>query len=126
MITPTTPAPATLKPTASTAATRFRWFICTILFIGTTINYIDRQILALLKPMLDESLHWTNEQYGEVNSVFQASYALSYIYFGWFIDRVGVKFGYTISIIAWSLAALAHGLVGSINGFFFARVALGV
>jgi ACS family hexuronate transporter-like MFS transporter len=113
-------------PTPPSLGSRFRWFIGTLLFLGTTINYIDRQILALLKPMLDETLHWTNEQYGQVNSAFQASYAVSYIFFGWFIDRVGVKLGYSISIIAWSLAALAHGFVGSITGFFFARIALGV
>lgn len=113
-------------PSGPTLGSRFRWFIGTLLFLGTTINYIDRQILALLKPMLDDTLHWTNEQYGQVNSAFQASYAISYIFFGWFIDRVGVKLGYSISIIAWSLAALAHGFVGSISGFFFARIALGV
>ncbi len=119
------PLPAPSAP-STPPATRFRWFICTLLFLATTINYIDRQILALLKPMLDETLHWTNEQYGQVNSAFQASYAVSYVFFGWFVDRVGVRLGYTVSIVAWSLAALAHGFVGSISGFFFARIALGV
>lgn len=107
------------------AVTRFRWIICTLLFLATTINYIDRQILALLKPMLDTELGWTNEQYGEINAAFQASYAISYVIFGWFIDRVGIRFGYSLSIIAWSLAAMAHGFVGSVRGFFFARIALG-
>lgn len=105
--------------------TRFRWFICVLLFLATTINYIDRQILALLKPMLDTELGWTNEQYGHVNSAFQASYAVSYVAFGWLIDRVGIKLGYTLSIIFWSIAAIGHGFVGSIRGFFIARVALG-
>ncbi|MEO7413888.1 MAG: MFS transporter [Opitutaceae bacterium] len=105
--------------------TRFRWVICALLFAATTINYIDRQILALLKPTLDLELGWTNEQYGQVNSAFQAAYAVSYVVFGWFIDRVGIKLGYTVSIIAWSLAALCHGFVGSLRGFFFARIALG-
>jgi ACS family hexuronate transporter-like MFS transporter len=104
---------------------RFRWIICTLLFLATTINYIDRQILALLKPALDTELGWTNEQYGNINSAFQAAYAISYLVFGWLIDRVGIKRGYTISIICWSVAAIAHSFVGSVRGFFFARIALG-
>ena len=111
------------RPTDS--VTRFRWIIGGLLFLATTINYIDRQILALLKPMLDEQLGWTNEQYGNVNSAFQAAYAVSYAAFGWFIDRAGIKLGYTVSIVCWSLAALSHGFVGSIRGFFLARIALG-
>ena len=104
---------------------RFRWVIIGLLFLATTINYIDRQILALLKPMLDTELGWSNEQYGNVNSAFQAAYAISYVVFGWFIDRVGIKFGYTVSIVCWSLAAIAHSFVGSVRGFFVARIALG-
>ncbi len=107
------------------AATRFRWIIVGLLFLATTINYIDRQILALLKPQLDTELGWTNEQYGQVNSAFQAAYAISYVAFGWFIDRVGIRLGYAISIVCWSLAALSHGFVGSVRGFFLARIALG-
>src|SRR6185295_19590684 len=95
------------------AKSHFRWFIVALLFLATTINYVDRQILALLKPILDLELGWTNEQYGYVNSAFQATYALSYVVFGWFIDLRGIKFGYTLSITLWSLAAAAHALVGS-------------
>ncbi len=118
-------APALSPNPTVTTFTRFRWIICGLLFLATTINYIDRQILALLKPLLDTQLGWTNEQYGNVNSAFQASYAISYVAFGWFIDRVGIKLGYAVSITCWSLAALGHGLVGSIRGFTFARIALG-
>src|SRR4051794_10056263 len=114
-------APPASRPTYS----RFRWFIVFLLFLATTINYVDRQILALLKPILDVELGWTNEQYGYVNSAFQATYALSYVVFGWFIDRAGIKLGYAISITCWSIAAACHGLVGSIRGFFFGRLALG-
>lgn len=109
----------------SSPATRFRWVIGGLLFLATTINGIDRQILALLKPQLDTELGWTNAQYGQVNSAFQAAYAISYVVFGWFIDRVGIKLGYAISIVCWSLAAISHGFVGSVRGFFFARIALG-
>ncbi|MEO6080529.1 MAG: MFS transporter [Steroidobacteraceae bacterium] len=114
-----------IAPVHSSVVTRFRWIIVGLLFLATTINYIDRQILALLKPQLDIELGWTNEQYGQVNSAFQAAYAISYVAFGWFIDRVGIKLGYAISIICWSFAALSHGFVSTVRGFFFARIALG-
>src|SRR5215475_2963152 len=86
----------------------YRWVICALLFLATTINYIDRQILALLKPILDEQLHWTNEQYGNVNSFFQGAYAIGLLLFGKFVDRYGTKLGYTVSIVAWSIAAMGH------------------
>ena len=103
----------------------FRWVIVSLLFLATTINYIDRQILALVKSTLDHELGWTNQQYGYVNSAFQATYALSYVVFGWVIDRYGIKLGYMVSIVLWSTAAASHGLVGSVRGFLTARFALG-
>src|SRR5437667_117771 len=105
---------------------RVRWTVCALLFFATTINYIDRQILALIKELLDRELGWTNEQFGLVNSAFQGAYAVGLLLFGWFVDRYGTKIGYAVSIVAWSLSAMAHALVGSIGGFFTARVALGV
>ena len=81
------------SPPNSPAASSFRWFIVALLFLATTINYVDRQILALLKPILDRELGWTNAEYGLVNSAFQATYELSYVGFGWFIDRFGIKLG---------------------------------
>ncbi|MEI9937779.1 MAG: MFS transporter [Pseudomonadota bacterium] len=113
-------------PRASEFVGRYRWLICLLLFFGTSINYIDRQILSLLKPILDDQLHWTNAEYGSVNAAFQASYAIGLLLFGPFVDRFGTKIGYAVSIAAWSLAALGHGFVGSVSGFFRARVALGV
>jgi len=108
------------------AVSRYRWIICLLLFLATTINYIDRQILALLKPILDVELGWTNEQYGEVNAAFQGAYAIGLLLFGAFIDRVGTKIGYAVSIAAWSLSAIGHAFVGSVRGFFTARFALGI
>ncbi len=113
------------KPVGRPAVSHFRWFIVGLLFLATTINYIDRQILALLKPILDREMGWTNEQYGYVNSAFQATYAFSYVVFGWFIDRCGIKIGYAVSITMWSIAAACHGLIGSVRGFVSARFALG-
>jgi ACS family hexuronate transporter-like MFS transporter len=103
-----------------------RWTVCALLFFATTINYIDRQILSLLKPILDEQLHWTNAEFGLVNSAFQGAYGLSLLGFGWFIDRFGTKIGYSVSIATWSVAAMGHALVGSVGGFIWARVALGL
>jgi len=104
----------------------YRWFVCALLFFATTINYIDRQILSLIKPILDEELQWSNEAYGKVNAAFQASYALGLLFFGWFVDKFGTRLGYAVSIVAWSIAAIAHAFVSSARGFFAARLALGL
>lgn len=114
-------------PTSSTQpSTNYRWIVCGLLFFATTINYIDRQILALIKPILDEQLHWTNEQFGYTNAFFQLSYAVSLLIFGWIVDKWGTKIGYAVSIAAWSVAATGHALVMSITGFYAARIALGL
>ena len=105
---------------------RYRWLVCALLFFATTVNYMDRQILSLLKPILDSELRWTNAQFGMINAAFQAAYAIGLLGFGALIDRIGTKIGYAISITAWSLAAMSHALVGSVNGFFAARFALGL
>ncbi len=89
---------------------RYRWLVCVLLFLATTVNYIDRQILALLKPMLDDQLGWTNQQFGLINSAFQAAYAVGLLLFGVLIDRYGARVGYAVSIAAWSLAAVGHSL----------------
>ncbi len=104
----------------------YRWIICALLFFATTINYIDRQILSLLKEMLDKEIGWTNEQFGLVNSAFQVAYGLGLLWFGWFVDRFGTKVGYAVSLTAWSLAAMGHSFVGGFRGFIAARVALGL
>src|SRR5512142_2069747 len=103
-----------------------RWIICALLFFATTVNYIDRQILALIKEFLDRELGWSNEQFGLVNSAFQGAYAVGLMAFGWFVDKYGTKIGYAVSIFLWSLAAIGHSAVGSVTGFFTARVGLGL
>lgn len=105
---------------------RYRWLVCGLIFFATTINYIDRQILSLLKPILDDQLKWTNEQFGFVNSAFQGAYGIGLLAFGWFVDRYGTKLGYAVSIVAWSLSAIAHAAVGSVGGFVNVRLALGL
>jgi ACS family hexuronate transporter-like MFS transporter len=105
---------------------RYRWIVCALLFFATTVNYIDRQILSLLKSTLDDELKWTNAQFGAVNAAFQGAYAVGLLLFGALIDRVGTKLGYAISIAAWSLAAFSHSLAASVAGFTNARMALGL
>ncbi len=122
---PGTSATESLAASAGGAIGRYRWVICSLIFLATTVNYIDRQILALIKEFLDKELGWTNEQFGLVNSAFQAAYAVGLFAFGWFIDRYGTKIGYAVSITLWSVAALTHALVASVGGFFSARVFLG-
>ncbi len=120
------PRTTELAPGGPGAGGRYRWLVCWLLFLATTINYVDRQILSLLKPILDDKLHCTNQQFGEVNSAFQAAYAVGLLLFGAFVDRFGSRIGYAVSIVAWSAAAIAHAAVGSIGGFTMARVALGL
>lgn len=104
----------------------YRWVVCALLFLATTINYVDRQILSLIKEQLDRDIGWTNQQFGWVNSSFQLAYGVGLLGFGWFVDRFGTKIGYTVSIVAWSISAAAHALVGSVGGFLTARAALGL
>lgn len=126
-IRPVTPeVQSTSAATASAAVTNYRWVICALLFFATTINYIDRQILALLKETLDRQIGWTNAEFGWVNSAFQFAYGIGLLGFGWFVDRFGTKLGYALSIAAWSVAAISHALVGSFAGFLSARSALGL
>ena len=96
------------------SAGKYRWVVCALLFFATTVNYIDRQILALIKEFLDAELGWTNETVRLVNAAFQGAYAVGLLVFGWFVDRYGTKIGYAVSIVLWSLAAMGHALVGSV------------
>src|ERR1700751_4582997 len=116
-----------VKPeTPVTTIGRYRWVVCGLLFFATTVNYMDRQILSLLKPILDNQLHWTNEQFGAVNSAFQGAYAVGGLIFGYLVDRLGTKVGYAVSIAGWSLAAMGHALVSSVGGFYTPRICLGL
>src|ERR1700755_3531332 len=105
---------------------QYRWLVCALLFFATTVNYVDRQILSLVKPILDSELHWNNTQFGQVNAAFQAAYALGLLAFGKFIDRFGTKLGYGVSIAAWSTAAIGHAAAGSVRGCVHARASLGL
>lgn len=90
--------------------THYRWIICALLFFATTINYLDRQVLSLLQPVLSEDFDWTNSDYANITAVFQFAYAISVLFVGRFVDRVGTKKGYAWAIVVWSVGAALHAL----------------
>lgn len=89
---------------------KYRWSICALLFFATTVNYLDRQVLSLLKPLLEEKFGWTNSQYADIASVFQFVYAISMLFAGRIIDKLGTKSGYAWAIVIWSIGAMVHAL----------------
>jgi ACS family hexuronate transporter-like MFS transporter len=89
---------------------KYRWTICALLFFATTINYLDRQVLSLLQPRLAELFNWSNSDYANITSVFQFVYAISMLFAGRIIDKLGTKKGYMWAIIIWSIGALIHAL----------------
>ncbi|MEI8233999.1 MAG: MFS transporter [Verrucomicrobiota bacterium] len=110
----------------STRVGHLRWTICGLLFFATTINYMDRQILGILAPRLQTEFGWSEMEYGNIVTAFQAAYAIGLLVFGRIIDLMGTKHGYSIAISFWSLAAMAHALAQSVFGFGAARFALGL
>ena len=103
-----------------------RWIVVALLFFATTINYIDRQVIGLLKPTLEVEFGWSEKDYANIVMAFTAAYALGLLVFGRIIDRIGTKMGFSISIIFWSIAACLHGVVKTTFGFGIARAALGL
>jgi ACS family hexuronate transporter-like MFS transporter len=104
----------------------YRWRICALLFFAATINYVDRQVLGVLAPELQRVIGWNEIQYGYIVTAFQAAYALGMLLVGSFIDRVGTRVGYAVSIGIWSLSAMGHALARTVLGFGFARFMLGL
>ncbi len=104
----------------------YRWLIVVLLFFATTINYLDRQIIGLLKPTLEKEFNWTETDFARIVMAFTAAYAIGLLVFGRFIDKVGTKLGYAITIVWWSLAGMLHALARSAVGFGWARVGLGL
>ena len=104
----------------------YRWTICALLFVATTINYVDRQVLGILAPTLQRELHWTEADYGNIVSWFSFAYAFGFLAAGRIIDWIGVRRGLAAAVVGWSAAAIGHALATTAAGFSFARAALGV
>ena len=120
---------ASITQSATAAAVRvghYRWYICSLLFFATTINYVDRQVIGVLAPELQRIIGWNELQYGWIVTSFQAAYAIGFLFAGRFIDRVGTRVGYAVMFSIWSLAAIGHSLVATVLGFAIARFVLGL
>src|ERR1039457_2929724 len=104
----------------------FRWTVCALLFAATAINYMDRQVLGILVIPLQKELGWSESQYGMMIAGFQATFALGLLVSGPVIDRIGTRIGYALAVTICSIAAVAHGFVGSVMGFGSVRLLLGL
>ena len=105
---------------------RYRWVICALLFFAITINYVDRLIFGVLKPVLEVEFGWSESDYANIVVAFQGAYAIGLLLVGRMIDRTGARWGLGIAIGVWSIAAAAHAAAGSVIQFAMARFALGV
>lgn len=106
-------------------ADRRRWLIVALAFVAIVLNYVDRQIIALLKPTLQLEFDWSERDYSHMASAFQFAAAISFLGTGWFIDRVGLRKGFALGVGIWSLAGMAHAFVTTVGGFIAARAVLG-
>src|SRR5260370_42425524 len=99
----------------------FRWVICTLLLLGTTKNYMDRNVLGVLRVTLQHDLGWNEIDYGNLVIVFQAAYALGMLVVGWLVDRLGTRLGYALAMIFWSLASMGTALASVLTGYGASR-----
>ncbi|MDO9255664.1 MAG: MFS transporter [Bacteroidales bacterium] len=115
------------KPQEITPKTgNYRWTIISLVFFATTVNYLDRQVISLLKPILEKEFSWTETDYSNIVIAFQFAYAIGLLGFGRIIDKIGTKLGYALSLTVWSFASIAHAFATSTFGFGVARAALGL
>lgn len=104
----------------------YRWFVVALLLVATTINYIDRQVIGLMKPILEKEFNWSETDFSRIVMAFSAAYALGLLTMGRLIDKTGTKTGYSISVIVWSIAGMLHAMVKSVTGFAVVRIVLGI
>ncbi|HEY3458015.1 MAG TPA: MFS transporter [Bryobacteraceae bacterium] len=118
-----------VSPPATTrerTGSHFRWYVCGLLFYATTVNYVDRMVLGILKPTIAHDLGWTETDYSVLTSAFQIGYALMMPIAGRFIDWLGLRIGYPIAVLVWSISSMAHALAGNLWQFGLARLGLGL
>lgn len=123
-----TPSVETASPPPAEVASAgwYRWVVCGLLFVMTTINYMDRQVIGILKPTLMKDLGWNETDYANVVFYFYCAYALGYLLAGRLIDRIGVRLGLSLAVTFWSLSAMVHGLARTVFQFSAARFGLGL
>jgi ACS family hexuronate transporter-like MFS transporter len=103
-----------------------RWYICGLLFYATTVNYMDRMVMGILKPTITQDLHWTESDYARVTTAFQLGYAIMMPIAGRLIDWLGLRVGYSIAALLWSLSSISHAFAGNVFQFGLARLGLGL
>lgn len=108
------------------ATGNYRWRIVALLFFATTINYIDRQVIGILKPFIEKDLGWSEADYGYIVTAFQIAYAIGLLVSGRFLDKYGTRIGYLWAIVIWSIAGMAHAAARGVVSFASARFALGL
>ena len=105
---------------------RYRWVIVALLFMATAINYIDRQMIGVLKPTLRDEFGWSEADFASIVFWFQMAYAIGYVGFGRIVDRLGARLGYALAIVIWTISHMAHGLATGVASFAAARFGLGI
>lgn len=113
-------------PSTAPKVGHYRWRIIALLFFATTINYIDRQVLGMLKPIITDDIHISEADYGYIVSAFQAAYAIGLLFVGRVIDKFGTRISYAVAIVVWSLAGCFHAAARGPLGFGIARFFLGL
>ena len=109
---------------ASQSTAGGRRLLIALLYVAIALNYVDRQVLALLKPTLEAEFHWSSQDFAHLGSAFQIAAAAALLFVGWFVDRVGVRWALGLGVAVWSLAGMAHAFASSVQQFVVARVAL--
>jgi MFS transporter, ACS family, hexuronate transporter len=115
-----------MDPQLTTTIGNYRWRILVLLFFATTINYIDRQVIGILKPFIADDLGWSEADYGYIVTAFQIAYAIGLVTTGRFLDKFGTRIGYLWAIVIWSIAGMAHAAARGVVSFAAARFALGI
>ena len=115
-----------MEGSVTTRVGNYRWVVCALLFTATTINYIDRQVIGILKPTLQTEIGFNEIDYGNIVFAFQLAYAIGLLLVGRLMDRLGTRKGFSLAVIVWSIAAMAHAWARSVGGFIAARFALGL
>jgi len=123
---PTTIPASTAEPADGRGVVHVRWLICALLFFAATVNYMDRQVIGLLKPTLQTQVGWTEIGYSRIIIAFQVAYGASLLFIGKWIDRVGTRIGFTLAVLFWSVSAMAHAAATSAFQFGVARFSLGI
>ena len=123
-------APASARPAVATGVVtgvkvgNYRWYVCGLLFFASVINYIDRQVIGILKPTLQQQFGWSELDYGDIVFSFQLAYAIGFLFAGRIMDRLGTRAGFAIAIVVWSVAAMAHAWVMYFGGAVAAMLAM--